>query len=143
MIQDPIFYIHVNPHMSKYEPVPPLPEAVPIPEDRQVTGIGEPQYYKVTDRVHTLPAGLLDSDVVSTYEFIKLEKGVFVRIRSPLSTIMESVWQVQENEDGTAELVEEIQIKTSRLLMGTIKGMCESGWKGIHETILKGWSEGP
>lgn len=97
-----------------------------------------PAVYEVTDRVHALPAGLWDSDVVSTYEFTDLEKGMFVRLRSPLSVMMETVWEVREVEGspGALELVEEVNISCSRLLVGVIKGQCEGNWKGIHEKMV-------
>ncbi|CAI4216299.1 unnamed protein product [Parascedosporium putredinis] len=95
-------------------------------------------FIKLTDRVHALPAGLWDSDVVSTYEFTDLEKGMFVRLRSPLSVMMETVWEVREVEGspGALELVEEVNISCSRLLVGVIKGQCEGNWKGIHEKMV-------
>ncbi|KAK2606174.1 hypothetical protein QQS21_003457 [Conoideocrella luteorostrata] len=132
------FFIEFDPHMIKYEamstPTEPQPQ---LPEDRGLSGIAPPKCYQVTDRVHALPAGLWDSDVVSTYEFINLEKGVFVRIRSPLNTVMETVWTVEEKSDGGGhELVESIVIKCSRFLMSVIKSTCESGWEGIHEKMV-------
>ncbi|KAJ6782490.1 hypothetical protein PWT90_05293 [Aphanocladium album] len=127
-----------NPHMAKYESIPTPTDPVPtIPESRGVTAASEPDCYRVTDKVHTLPAGLWDSDVVSTYEFINVDNGVFVRIRSPMSVVMESLWLIKETEDGTVEVVEEQVIIASRLLMSTVKSMSESGWKEIHASMLK------
>lgn len=137
MLQGHEFYLKCNPHMSKYESVETPKDPFPtIPEARQVTGTSEPDCYKVTDKVHTLPAGLWDSNVESRYEFINVERGVFVRIRSPLNSMMETVWTAREMDDGTVELVEDVLITCSRILVGTITSMCESGWEGIHKTMI-------
>ena len=107
-------------------------------------GIASPRCYKVIDRVAALPAGLWDSDLESTCEFIDMERGVFVRLRSPMGVVMETVWQVREatKESGGAEgceyeLVEDILIKCSRLLVGTVKGTCEAGWQQVHKTMME------
>lgn len=119
----------------------PIPTPAPaVPSDRPnavalPSSDTSPACYKVTDRVQALPAGLWDKDVESTYEFVNTEKGVFVRIRSPLGVMMETVWEVRE-KDGEWQMLEDVVIKCSRLLMGTVKGTCEAGWKGIHEKML-------
>lgn len=131
-----------NPHMTKYELIDTPKEKPTIPEGRKIVAISEPQCFKVTDKIHTLPAGLWDSDVVSTYEFLNVEKGVFVRIRSPMSVVMETYWSARESGDGKVELVEEVSIFCSRILAGTIKSMCDSSWDGIHGTMVKKLQEG-
>lgn len=136
LLQNHEFFIQCDPHMTKYEAIATADDPKPsIPEDRNVTATSEPTCYRVTDRVHTLPAGLWDSDVQSTYEFIKVEKGIFVRIRSPLSVSMETLWEATDTEEGSSELVEDVVIKCPRLLVGTVKSTCEADWKGIHERI--------
>lgn len=89
--------------------------------------------------MHALPAGLWDSDVLSTYEIMNLEKGIFVRLRSPLSIVMETLWEVREVEggdEGALEMVEESVISCSRFLAGVVRGQCEGNWKAIHEKLL-------
>lgn len=139
LLQDHKFFIECDPHMINFEasetPTPPPS----IPADRQSSDaapVADPKCYKVTDRVHALPAGLWDSDVVSTYEFIDTKKGVFVRTRSPLSVLLETVWEIRETEDGGYELLEDIIFTCSRLLAGVIKKTCEDGWQGIHEKMM-------
>lgn len=138
MLQGHVFFIQFNPHMIKYElvdtPNDPVPE---LATDRGLTGVAAPKCYKVTDKVHALPAGLWDSDVVSTYEFINLEKGVFVRIRSPLNTIMETVWTIEAKDGGGYELIEDVVIKCSRLLVSVIRNTCEGSWQSIHEKMVE------
>ncbi|GJN68568.1 hypothetical protein PCL_07600 [Purpureocillium lilacinum] len=137
LLQGHEFFIQCDPHMMKYEAIDtPADPAPTLPADRGVTAVAAPKCYEVMDKVHALPAGLWDSDVISTYEFINIERGVFVRIRSPLNTMMETVWEIRQTEDGGSELVEDVLIKCSRLLVGVIKGTCESGWKGIHEKMV-------
>ncbi|KAH6898412.1 hypothetical protein B0T10DRAFT_472560 [Thelonectria olida] len=138
MLHDHEFFLHCDPHMVNFTKlVDPKEASAPPPEDREVHPISPPVVFSVTDRVHTLPAGLWDSDVVSTYEFFDLEDGLFVRLQSPLSVVMETVWYVRESEDGSLWLVEDVIIKCSRLLIGVVKGTCESGWKDIHKKMVE------
>jgi hypothetical protein len=134
MMHDHERFLRSNPIMAKFQvksgPPPTVPDAV--------KPIKESVAYEVTDVVHTLPAGLWDSNVVSTYEFSDLEDGLFVRIRSPLSVVMDTTWTIQETEDGQFQLVEDVFINCSRLLVGVVKGQCEGGWKEIHENLLAG-----
>ncbi|CAK7224011.1 hypothetical protein SCUCBS95973_005375 [Sporothrix curviconia] len=128
----------------------------PLPEDVRAVVEAYPKedaagktfaVYRVTDVVQTLPAGLWDSRVVSTYEMTDTASGVYVRIRSPMSIVMDTTWTVVEvdTEGGgplELELVEEIVIYCSRLLMGTVKGLCEGGWQQIHANMIKRLTEG-
>lgn len=128
-----------DPHMVKYEPIPRPSKVVSptIPADRGLVAVGEPLYYTVTDKVHTLPAGLWDSNVESTNEFVKLDKGMFVRLYSPLNVVMETVWTVRETESGGLELVEDVLVKASRLLVGTVKNMCSTNWTTFHGKMVE------
>ncbi|KAK3354323.1 hypothetical protein B0H65DRAFT_447987 [Neurospora tetraspora] len=136
LLQDDEFLLSCDPHLAKCEPlIPSTPPTVPSAVEPRV--LGETKSYKVTDVIHTLPAGLWDSNVVSTYEFAKLDTGLFVRIRSPLSMVMETVWEIKEGPDGGLEIVENVEISCSRLLIGIAKGQCESAWEGIHGKMLK------
>lgn len=146
MLHDHEFFLHCDPHMVDFKKLQDEKDTTstcsstaPPPEDRRVSPISPtPDVYSVTDRVHTLPAGLWDSDVVSTYGFFDLEDGLFVRLESPLSVVMETVWCVREREDGQGlELVEDVIIKCSRLLIGIVKGTCEAGWKDIHKKMVE------
>ena len=92
----------------------------------------------MTDLVHTLPAGLWDSNVVSTYEITNIANGLFVRILSPMSVAMDTIWTIKAGEEeGSLELVEDVSINCSRLLVGTVKGLCESGWAKIHAKMIE------
>lgn len=132
MLQDHPFFFECNPHTSKFEllkteTTPPIPD--------YVKPVKPTESYQATDIVHALPAGLWDSNIVSTYEFTDIEKGVFVRIMSPMSVIMETVWEVR-GEEGQLELVESISFTCSRLLAGIVKSQCEGGWGKIHQKMI-------
>ena len=120
--------------MTKFEKVPDKKPTGPIPESIKPTGSGE-DIYSVTDLVHAVPAGLWDSNVVSVYEFTDTEDGVFVRIRSPLSVVLDTIWSIT-GEDGSLEMVEEATITCSRLLVPFVKSQCEGGWEKIHAKMI-------
>jgi hypothetical protein len=158
MLSDREFFISCDPHLVKFEPIPnPPPCSVPDREEGVKTqlrstsssssstsggseGAGaevEVASYRVTDLVHAIPAGVWDTNVVSTFEFVDVAAGVFVRIRSPLSVVMETCWEVREGEGGAGlELVEDVTIRCSRLLVGLVKGQCEEGWGKIHGKMI-------
>ncbi|KAH7269782.1 uncharacterized protein BKA55DRAFT_532414 [Fusarium redolens] len=137
MLHDHVFFLHCNPYMSKFEAIH-TPDPTPsVPDTLEVKPIAAPDCYSVTDRIHTLPAGLWDSDVVSSYEFFDLERGVFVRTRGPMGLVLETLWRIQEAEDGSLAIVEKVSITCSRLMMGMIKSSCEAGWRGVHGKMLE------
>lgn len=137
-IQNHKVHMQCDPHMVKFEsiPQPSKVETPTVPSDRGIVAVEEPAYYSVTDKVHTLPAGLWDSNVESVNEFVTLEKGVFVRLYSPLNVVMETVWTVKDNGNGGVDLVEDVLIKASRLLVGTVKTMCNTNWRTFHGKIV-------
>lgn len=141
MLHDHELFLSHNPHMTKFEALASLPQAATpaaaaIPEGKTV--VAETKAYQVTDLVHTLPSGLWDSNIVSTYEFTDLADGMLMRIRSPLSVTMSTVWEIAEvkGEPGRFELVEKVSIEASRLLIGVVKSTCEKGWRDIHSKML-------
>lgn len=134
MLRDHEFFLHCDPHMSKFSRLEgQTPTALPEAMGGKAQG-GE-ECYTVTDVVHAMPAGLWDSNVVSTYEFTDIEGGVFVRIRSPLSIVLDTVWEIR-GEDGQLEMVEDASICCSRLLVGVVKSQCENGWEKIHSKMI-------
>lgn len=132
MLQDRIFFLQCNPHMEKSEVVgevhdPSLPGGL--------KALGPTTAYRVVDNVGTLPKGIWGSTVESTYEFTDIELGLFARIKSPLSVVMDTVWEIRESDRGL-ELVEDATIKCSRLLIGVVKSLTEGGCKLIpHPTL--------
>lgn len=146
LLHDHELYLRCDPHMSQCEalptptPAPSLPTCLqPAPQigadsDRPPTW----SCFRVTDVVHALP-GLWDSNVVSEYEFCLLDRGVFVRIRGPLRMVMETTCVVCPRGEGDDlfDLVEDVLISCSRLLIPFIKGQCEANWRGIHASLMK------
>lgn len=132
MLQDHEYFFECNPHTAKFEPLKP-DTPPPIPDT--VKPVKDTESYKATDIVKALPAGLWDSNVVSTYEFTNISNGVFVRIKSPLSIVMDTVWQIQE-EEGQLELTEDISFHCSRLLSSVVRSQCENGWMKIHAKMI-------
>ncbi|KAH8891901.1 hypothetical protein GQ53DRAFT_686599 [Thozetella sp. PMI_491] len=133
MLQDHEFFLHCDPHMSKFEKLADMKPTTPVPET--VKGTGGEECYTVTDVVQALPAGLWDSNVVSTYEFTDTEDGIFVRIRSPLKVVLDTIWTIQ-GEDGQLEMVEDANIECSRVLVSVVKSQCEGGWAQIHGKMI-------
>ncbi|CAK7267531.1 hypothetical protein SEPCBS119000_002601 [Sporothrix epigloea] len=163
MLQDHKAYIECAPHSVHYEKlksdetaklaatalasqkVHPLPDSVRAVVEAYPADVEGKTYavYRVTDIIPTLPAGLWDSKVDSTYEMIDITSGVYVRIRSPMSVVLDTTWTISAIEGSDQlELVEEVAIYCSRLLMGTVKGLCESGWQKIHANMIKELMEG-
>lgn len=111
--------------------------------------MGEPavKLYEVVDHV---PNPAWSSSVVSNEEFVDFKDGLWVRIRSPLSVVMETRWTIRERksagdngegegegegEEGGLELVEDVTISCSKLLLGIVKGQVDNNWREIHRKI--------
>jgi hypothetical protein len=80
VLQDHEFFLQCDPHLSKFTAI--TPEKAPILPD-SVKAVNGTKCYSVTDIVHAIPAGIWDTNVVSTYEFTDVSDGMFVRIKSP------------------------------------------------------------
>ncbi|KOS18549.1 hypothetical protein ESCO_000924 [Escovopsis weberi] len=131
------FFISCDPHLVKFESIARPPAADDALPDRcRDDADGEPMFYAVTDRVQKLPAGLWDADVTSTYELVNLKRGLFVKLRSQMGVVMETVWDVREDGAGGAAITETVLIKASRLLIGIVKSMCENDWRVVHGKLL-------
>lgn len=127
MLHDRDFFLQCDPHMEKYEVIgevanPALPDGI--------NALSSTTSYKVIDHVETLPKGLWGSKVESTYEFTDIELGLFARITSPMNVVMDTVWEIKESDSGL-ELVEDSNIKCSRLLIGIVKSLNEGGCKSF------------
>ncbi|KAL1840159.1 hypothetical protein VTJ49DRAFT_733 [Mycothermus thermophilus] len=121
MLANHEFFLTCSPHLAKYERISPTdedaakqpsPTGPDIPDvvkeklrsdssddkAQQPPQLPEPDRYRVTDLVHAVPAGLWDTHVVSDYEFVDLPDagGVYVRVRSPMGIVMDTLWEVRE-----------------------------------------------
>ncbi|KAH7368312.1 hypothetical protein B0T11DRAFT_62820 [Plectosphaerella cucumerina] len=135
MLHNHEHFISCSPNNPKREPAPAPSPPPELPAG--VVGLRPTDFFRVTEVVHALPAGLWDSDVISTYEFTDIEDGLFVRIRSPLNVLLETFWRVRDGAAGL-EVVEDVTMKCSRLLIGVVKGACDGNWPKIHENMIAG-----
>jgi len=92
--------------------------------------------------MHTLPRGLWDTTVNFHAEITDLDDGVQWIINAPLGLWQRSLWRVVKNEEvkegeGEWVLTEDVEIKCSRLLIGTVKGKSEENWRGVHERFVE------
>ncbi|KAK4162557.1 hypothetical protein QBC43DRAFT_321661 [Cladorrhinum sp. PSN259] len=144
MLSDHEFIIRCDPVLDKYESLPPVspPDIPDEMKSRVRIDINSlPAIaYKVTDIVHAIPAGIWDTNVVSTFEFTDIDTGLFVRVRSPMGIVIDTIWEVRKVEEGQEEqleLVENVTVRCSRFLVGMVKNQCESGWKQMHGKLIE------
>ncbi|KAI1279969.1 hypothetical protein F5Y07DRAFT_356885 [Xylaria sp. FL0933] len=156
LLHDHEFFLLCDPHHSSHKtlPQPPETEKEPasvdaarkhfkLPETLEPltstsTHAGPGPVVKIYEVVDLLPNPVWSSNVVSREEFVDHGEGTWVRIRSPMGVVMETNWSVREKKsgDGGLELVEDIFINCSRLVMGIVKGQVENNWRGIHKQLI-------
>ncbi|KAF1958466.1 hypothetical protein CC80DRAFT_491030 [Byssothecium circinans] len=148
-LQNHDMLIRLDPEFASYEALPSDPADAPTTKR-----------YKVTDHMHTLPKGLWDTTVTYESHITNTEDGVEWVVKAPLGLVQKTTWRLVKSEDvgkgkgkavdgdggdanGTAKeeksewcLVEDAEIKASRLLVGTVKGKCEGNWRGIHAKFI-------
>ncbi|TGJ80632.1 hypothetical protein E0Z10_g8128 [Xylaria hypoxylon] len=152
LLHDHEFFLLCDPHHSAHKTLPQPPETENEPASVDVarkhfklpealtpltatgTHQGPGPVVKIYEVVDHMPNPVWSSNVVSREEFVDHDEGIWVRIRSPLGVVMETRWSVRENS-GALELVEDVLINCSRLVIGIVKGQVENNWKGIHKQI--------
>ena len=105
--------------------------------------------------MHTLPKGLWDTTVTFEADMTNTEDGIEWVIRAPLGLVQRTRWRVVKRAslgeekganvvDGEGEwsLVEDVEIKANRMLVGTVKGKCEENWRGVHGRFVGHLREG-
>lgn len=105
--------------------------------------------------MHTLPKGLWDTTVTFEADITNTGDGIEWLIRAPLGLVQRTTWRVIKREslgkeegalvvDGEGEwsLVEDVEIRANRVLVGTVKGKCEENWRGVHERFVGYLREG-
>lgn len=127
VLQDHDFYLQCDPHLTKYEPSSDEAgktwESYEVPEDVAAKAIAKQvRVYKVTDFV---PNPFWDSNVVSAEEVVDMSDGIWVRLRSPLSVVMQTRWLIRNGADGQLELYEEVDISCNRMLISIAKNSGE------------------
>lgn len=142
ILQDHEFFLHCDPHYKEHKTLPqpsPVPDAAAakelykLPEGIEPQGAPAVTLYEVVDEV---PNPVWSSNVVSKEEFVNIPDGLWVRIHSPMGIVMETTWTVREKADGELELVEDVIISCSKLLMTIVKGQVDGNWRGIHKKII-------
>lgn len=137
-LQNHDLLIKLDPELHSYETLP-TDEAAP-----------NTKRYKVTDHMQALPKGLWDSTVTFESQITNTDNGVLWVIKAPLGLVQNTSWtivrsaDVGEGQEGATEdgeaaraqgelsLVEEVEIKACRLLVGTVRNKCEENWRGVH-----------
>ncbi|OTA86782.1 hypothetical protein M434DRAFT_399756 [Hypoxylon sp. CO27-5] len=156
LLHDHDFFLKCEPHYVSHRLLPPqdsdanvdaatAKRAYQLPPGVDPLGSPAVKLYEVVDHV---PNPVWSSSVVSKEEFVDLKDGLWVRIRSPLAVVMETKWTIRERkgsegdegeaegEKGGWELVEDVDISCSKLLMAIVKAQVDNNWKGIHSKIV-------
>ncbi|KAI0974234.1 hypothetical protein F4678DRAFT_458200 [Xylaria arbuscula] len=156
LLHDHEFFLLCDPHHASHKTLPQPPETekdpasvaaarkhFKLPETLEpltstTTHVGPGPVVKIYEVVDLLPNPVWSSNVVSREEFVDHGEGTWCRIRSPMGVVMETTWSVREKRDagGALELVEDIVINCSRLVMGIVKGQVENNWRGIHKQLI-------
>ncbi|GAW19927.1 hypothetical protein ANO14919_094200 [Xylariales sp. No.14919] len=147
LLHDHEFFLLCDPHHASHKtlPQPPETEKEPASVDAARKHFKLPATLKPHERpgpvvkiyevVDHMPNPVWSSNVVSREEFVDHDDGMWVRIHSPMGVVMETHWSVRE-KNGALELVEDVLINCSRLVMGIVKGQVENNWRGIHKQII-------
>ncbi|KAI1376267.1 hypothetical protein F4677DRAFT_86830 [Hypoxylon crocopeplum] len=148
LLHDHAFFLKTEPHYVSHRALPPPADssnedastaklAYQLPPGIEPLGKPAVKLYEVVDNV---PNPVWSSSVVSKEEFVDLADGLWVRIRSPLAVVMETRWTIRErkggDEEGGLELVEDVDISCSKLLLGIVKAQVDNNWKLIHANIM-------
>ncbi|KAI8957784.1 hypothetical protein F5Y11DRAFT_338273 [Daldinia sp. FL1419] len=154
LLHDHAFFLKIEPHYVSHRPLPPTESsadaaaakaAYQLPRDLEPLGDPAVKLYEVVDHV---PNPVWSSSVVSNEEFVDFKDGLWVRIRSPLAVVMETRWTIRERkgegegegeggEKAGLELVEDVTISCSKLLLSIVKGQVDNNWREIHRKIAE------
>jgi hypothetical protein len=144
LLQNHDLLIKLDPEHASYETLPADPSDDP-----------RTKRYKVTDHMHTLPKGLWDTTVSFESHITNRDDGIAWLVKAPLGLVQSTTWRLVRSEEvgtgkervGVADdvggegsewcLVEDVEIRASRLLVGTVKGKCEGNWRGIHGKFVE------
>lgn len=121
-----------DPDLIEYKKVIPN-KPVELPE-----GISGPtETYELVNSVPGVQAKLVGaSKVKAGFVITDMENGVFFRIKAVMSTVMDKTWEIQENEGGL-ELVETVNIRCPKPMLGNVQGSCADYWTVAHQKVLK------
>jgi hypothetical protein len=154
--------IRLDPELAHYETLPSEPspsKTSSTAPNAPATSTSATKHYRVTDNMHTLPKGLWDTTVTFDADITDTEDGIEWIIRAPLGLVQRTTWRVvlraslrederrsgdregildggKEGEEGEWSLVEDVEIKANRVIVGTVRGKCESNWRGVHGRFM-------
>ena len=120
ILHDHEFILRCDPQLKELREIPPT-DLPSLPKHVRKKQVAEPRKYSLLDSVPNVPSSLCR--VESTTDFTDLEAGVYVRLRSPLSVVMETEWKVKEGDTGGLEIFRESTISCSSFLMPVAKPM--------------------
>ncbi|EHA51926.1 hypothetical protein MGG_05907 [Pyricularia oryzae 70-15] len=80
---------------------------------------------------------IMGSDIKSTYYFIDTTEGVFIRVHSPMGTVIESIFTVKEKSDGSLELCHELQGRCNKALAGICKKDADKNYEMLVGIIAQ------
>ncbi|KAI4703578.1 hypothetical protein J4E89_009999 [Alternaria sp. Ai002NY15] len=131
-----VLLIRLDPEYASHEDLPSDPSTP------------DAKCYRITDHMNALPAGLWDTTVKFDAHMTDLDDGVLWTIKAPLGLTQQTTWRCLKTEglsEGDREgaegcewsLVEDVEIRANRMLVGTVKAKCEENWPGAHGKFLK------
>ncbi|KAK8029685.1 hypothetical protein PG993_010976 [Apiospora rasikravindrae] len=133
-LQDCDFFIKCDPHLVSYEAKPdPAWGSYDVPKDLKPLA-QRVKAYTVKDKYEN---PIMGSDIESSYEFIDIADGVFVRVRSPMGTNFESTFTVRAKGSGELEIVQECDCKCNKALSSIVKKDLDKNYTIIHENLAQ------
>ncbi|KAK7959236.1 uncharacterized protein PG986_004090 [Apiospora aurea] len=133
-LQDKDFFIKCDPHLVSYDANPdPAWGSYDAPKHLKPLA-QRVKSYTVKDKYEN---PIIGSDIESTYEFIDLADGFFVRVRSPMGTTMESTFVLRDKGNGDLEVVQECDCKCNKALSSMVKKDLDKNYIIIHENLAQ------
>lgn len=80
---------------------------------------------------------IMGADISSTYEFIDLADGIWVRTRSPMGTVLDSTYTVREGAEGGLEILYQAECRCNKALIGMAKKELEKSCGLLIENVAK------
>ena len=104
-----------------------------------------------------LPAGLWGTTVSFEAHMTNTPDGILWIVKAPLGLVQTTTWRlvrtealgeeeavksVEAGERGEWCLVEDVEIRANKMLVGTVRGKCEENWRGSHGRFVRHLLEG-
>lgn len=135
-LRDHSLFLHCDPYLVSFDAKPdPAWGAYDVPKD--IKPLSEQvKVYAVKDKYEN---PIMGSDINSTYEFIDLADGFWIRVRSPMGTTMESTFTVREkgDESGDLEVAQECDCRCNKALSSIVKKDLDKNYILVHENLAQ------